>query len=545
MIRIVIALLLASMAFAAQETPSNRKEGAITGQVLGEDGQPVARASIESNSLGAKSRYNRPVSTDREGNFKLTQLPPGLYAVNAFLPGFVADNGQQPRYYRVGDHVTIRMVKGGVISGRVLDIRGEPLVNIRVFPRKIREEAGTRTILDTDAFRYFPMTDDRGYYRIFGLPAGTYLVYATIQNAPFTYYPALRGPTYHPSSTREGATEITLQAGQEVSGVDIRERTETGIRVSGRVIADADAFQGRESVAVNLVNRIDGRSEGTAFAQRSGEFEMNGVFDGDYEIFASQYSREQNLLASPAQRISIRGADLTGLNLPMKRLGSIEGRVVIETSTPSRKCNPAVTFNREEIMLRATAMQPAREYLQVLGAFPLWMRTGNTVDDKGAFALRTLPPGTYFPIADLPDESWYVKSIERGKNAPPISAGIPLKLGETISDVSLTIAEGGTSLAGRVESKKKMRVYLFPAAASNDLLRHAEMTTNADGGFQFNHLAPGKYLLLAKPAPAADPEIPQLWNAADRAALRREAEAAKKEVELLSCKPVKSYALTP
>jgi hypothetical protein len=196
-------------------------------------------------------------------------------------------------------------------------------------------------------------------------------------------------------------------------------------------------------------------------------------------------------------------------------------------------------------MLAAAVVQRSRELTFPVSALPNWVRTGAQVSEKGEFVLRSLLPGIHQITADLPDESWYLKSIDRGKTAPPIPGGIPLKLGETINDVTLTIAEGGTSLAGRVEAKKKMRVYLFPAMASNDLLRHAEMTTNADSSFQFNHLAPGKYMLLAKTAPAADPEIPQVWTAAERAALRREAEAAKKEIDLVSCKPVTSYVLTP
>ena len=79
-------------------------------------------------------------------------------------------------------------------------------------------------------------TDDRGIYRIYGLPAGNYLVWA---GGP-TYNPGVDPydtdvPTYAPSSTRDTATEITVRSGEETTNVDIRYRGEPGHIVSGTV----------------------------------------------------------------------------------------------------------------------------------------------------------------------------------------------------------------------------------------------------------------------------------------------------------------------
>ena len=61
------------------------------------------------------------------------------------------------------------------------------------------------------------------------------------------------------------------------------------------------------------------------------------------------------------------------------------------------------------------------------------------------------------------------------------------------------------------------------------------------------HLAPGRYYLLARPAPDAEsPEAqprPAAWSADSRAKLWREPKAAKVEIELRACQRVTDYVL--
>ena len=62
-----------------------------------------------------------------------------------------------------------------------------------------------------------------------------------------------------------------------------------------------------------------------------------------------------------------------------------------------------------------------------------------------------------------------------------------------------------------------------------------------------NHLAPGRYRLLARAASDAESSEAQprlaAWSAESRAKLRREAKAAKVEVELQACQRVTDYVL--
>src|SRR5262249_22644189 len=111
-------------------------------------------------------------------------------------------------------------------------------------------------------------------------------------------------------------------------------------------------------------------------------------------------------------------------------------------------------------------------------------------------------------------------------------------------------------LSGRVIPSKegaklpsRLRVHLIPAEASSadDVLRYAETAVQNDGSFEFKHLAPGKYLFYARQMADKpgndDPARPVAWDATERAKLRREAEAAKNEVELKPCQRAKDHVV--
>jgi hypothetical protein len=91
---------------------------------------------------------------------------------------------------------------------------------------------------------------------------------------------------------------------------------------------------------------------------------------------------------------------------------------------------------------------------------------------------------------------------------------------------------------------------LIPAEkeAADDVLRYAQVNAGGDGGFQFKNIAPGRYYLLAKPitdgsAGNASARL-QAWDNVERAALRKEAEAAGNVIELQNCQRVTDYKLS-
>src|SRR5262249_18467902 len=137
-------------------------------------------------------------------------------------------------YHLPGDDVTIRVEKGGVITGRVTSVDGEPLVGLQVVARRVGE-AGRPPITFSNGLARTRLTDDRGIYRFWGLQPGVYVVSA--RPAPYLVTTAYDddSPTYYPSSTLGSADRIELDGGQELTGIDITYRGYSGHAVSGTV----------------------------------------------------------------------------------------------------------------------------------------------------------------------------------------------------------------------------------------------------------------------------------------------------------------------
>jgi carboxypeptidase family protein len=563
------ALLLISAPWtaAAQETRPKR-EGVITGRLVSDDGQPMGGAQVTTVGVGKSPATGATQTTncDAEGNFKVTGLSHGVYSIIARAPGYVSVQDQS-RKYRVGESVIIRMARGGVITGRVTDEFGEPMVGVRVSADRVRDSEGkpdTSAPTTSEVYSSW-MTDDRGVYRIYGLEAGAYVVGVNVASPVFAGLgrTSREPPTFHPSSPRGAATEVNLRGAEEVSGVDIRARGARGRSISGTVSGETQGEGLINSVTVMLYGAADKHLAGMTTLIGSQNFSLRGVEDGEYELVATRFSENMDFAHSAPRRVAVRGADLNGIELKLLKLGSVSGRVVIEA--PIAECKAAFDQFKVEESLIELNRDDRTSGVFASGLFPTEAGAysgGATPDKDGGFTLKNLEAGRYRISADLPDENWYVRAITQSATPKPPSpmdvarGGVTLKQGEKKSGIEMIIAQGAASLSGRVvpssegaQLPKRLRVHLIPAeaAAADDLLRYAEAPVRGDGSFEFKHVAPGKYLLSARQVSekeTSDDQARQLaWDAIERAKLRREAAAAKNEIELKVCERVKEHVL--
>jgi hypothetical protein len=548
----------------AQETRPKR-EGVISGRVVADDGQPMGGAQViaigvsKSPVAGAMQTTN----CDADGNFKVTGLSHGVYSIVARAPGYVSVQDQS-RKYRVGEGAIIRMARGGVITGRVTDEFGEPMVGVQVSADRVADSEGKPDKSAPSMSEMFSSrtTDDRGVYRIYGLEAGAYVVGVNVASPIFAGLgrTSREPPTYHPSSPRGAAVEVNLRGAEEVSGVDIRARGGRGRSISGTVSGETQGEGLINGVAVMLYGAADKNLAGVTTLIGGQNFSLRGVEDGEYELMAARFSESMDFAFSAPRRVVVRGADLNGIELKLLKLGSVSGRVVLEA--PKAECKAASDqFKVEETLIelkrddRTPGVFAPRLFSMEAGVY----LGGATPEKDGGFTVKNLEAGRYRIGADLPDENWYVRAITQAATPKPVDVargGVTLKQGEKISGIEMIIAQGAASLSGRVvpsregaQLPKRLRVHLVPAetAAADDLLLYAEAPVQGDGSFEFKHIAPGKYLLHARQTSekeANDGQDRQLaWDAVERAKLRREAMAAKNEIELQPCGRVKDYAL--
>ncbi len=578
-----VAIAQAGARENAEAASQGRRDGVITGRVVNDTGRPVAGAPILVIRAGVKITSGmQPSTADDEGNFKATGLGPGSYMISTNVPGYVVPRtDSESDYHRPGESVTVNLVKGGVVTGRVTDPYGEPMVGVRAQAFKVRGLEGGQKYLVSLRDENGRLTDDRGVYRLYGLEPGIYVVGVSNDQSGWYggAYAGREAMTWYPSSPRATAAEITVRSGEEITGADIRHREERGHAISGTVINDAASGSMREGITIMLMSGADRQLVGMTGAYGTKSFAMFGVADGEYEIVACRMDfREADFASSTPRRVVVRGADVSGIDLKITAPASISGRVKIESSTVgavgavggagkspcedrSQAKDHAVI---EDVLLSAAADDESGPSIQSI--VPQFRYFGGAVggapDEKGEFILSGLAAGRFRIKADLPDDGWYVRTITQpapGAAKKPVDAsrnGIAVKAGEKLSGVEVVIAEGAASLNGHVVPAKegsklasRLRVHLIPAevSAADDVLRYAETTVGVDGEFGFKHLAPGKYLLYARQA--SEKEVnsnrsrPLAWDEIERAKLRREAAAAKNEVELKACERVKDHVL--
>jgi hypothetical protein len=551
------AFVCLSLFFTALVQQAQRRTGAINGRVVAEDGAPVNGARVSLITVGERNAGSgRNVELDGEGNFTINNLEALSYRVIVSMPGYITVGEEEPwRVAHVGGTVNVTLTKGGVITGRVINQNGEAVIGIVVEATRVEDGAGRPLALpgSSGGGGYFSATDDRGTYRLYGLLAGNYVVSAPSSSVFINNSPYLGTvPTFYPSNTREGATEVQVTPGGEVSDIDIRYRSELGHSISGKV---SGAIPGGgdsglpRGVWVKLTALGTQQLLSRAFVQTRRDqfsFELKGVANGDYEISAlATSSGGANALASP-RRITVRNTDVSGVELALVASASIGGKVVVEPAVSSGEQVPCIksrTAILSEIVLDAQPVMPRKA-----------MAIGNSetaVAEDGAFTFFSLEAGQYYLRANLPSDNWYVKSVVSPTEKTTDGGVLTVRTSEKLSGVILTLAEGATQISGKWQGRTdaKMRVHLVPAdnALANNVLRYAETFVQPDGTFAFTHLAPGKYWLLAKPVHPSEIKermrSPLAWSAASRIILRKEAESAAPVVELSPCKRLGDYRL--
>jgi hypothetical protein len=565
---------------------SPKPNDSIKGRVVGEGNQPVAGTAIlafpvniASNPQAVLSVFRRVLS-DADGKFELAALQPGAYTILANSAGYVLSESDAQPFYRPGETVTLTLVKGGVITGRVTNTSGDSLVGASVRATKIREtdnkpvrvRGGSALSQFTDATNAIIgafKTDDRGIYRLYGLTPGVYQVAAGGRGGrDFGFGGAgpydSGAPTYYPSSTIDTAAEVTIRAGDEVSGIDIRYRDHRGHSISGSISGTTGS--GQDSFSVLLTRAGSGIVEATSYVLRYASergFVFDEVLDGEFFVTAMggtgggmfQGAQGLNLLVSQPRRVTVTGGDVTGIELALDPLASIAGRALIEPLQDTAQkagCKSGRTARLEEIVISAPGENKPRPQDQALPFLDSFKNT--TPTEKGEFTLGFLRPGVHRLDLQLSSEILYVKSATlppTSSNTKPIDAaknGFALKSGDKMKGLIVTLSEGAAGLRGKVvtgeENKppaQKLRVHLVPAEpeAVDEVLRYFEAEVASDASFSLTNLAPGKYWLVAREMSEQEQleadRKPLAWNSAGRMGLRFEGDASKKVFDLSYC----------
>ena len=336
---IVVLFSVVVLAYA-QSVPSKELTSTISGKVIakgkGVPGIVVGMRRNEQATYRSQMTTYRGV-TDEKGEYKIMNVPAGNYSMWASAPAYVSTDELGGKVLMVEkgeaiENVDFTLVRGAVITGKVSDADGRPV---------IEEDVAVMPVLPKGVYRNYSQltsarTDDRGIYRIYGLPAGSYRVGAGQDEE--NSYPGGRSRasfkrTYHPATLDlKQATVIEVTEGSEATNVDITlSRALTTFSAGGRIVnADTgEPIAGLNYGVTHFINPSSTSSWGNgAVSNARGEFKLEGLIPGQYAITVRPTG--ENDWRADQVRFEIADQDVTDLVIKARQGASLSGVVILE-----------------------------------------------------------------------------------------------------------------------------------------------------------------------------------------------------------------------
>ena len=253
---------------------------AVAGRVIDENGRPVAGARV---SAGANPRHRSGtgVETDAEGAFSLGGLDDGVVTIAAEKSGYVRGVVENVDPLRTGS-VTVTLVRGATIAGRVIGLSPAELSDVRIFVIGLAAGGEASTV------------DPDGRFTLSGVPDGVVRVHASIMGGT-------RRAADKTVEVRNGsapAVEIEFASGFRVEGT---------LRRGGEPVANAAiSFDGQDASRRGVFTHTS--PNGSYTAELAGGSYLVWVQMGDARMRVGSIT-----VAGPARHdFDIRGAVLEG-----------------------------------------------------------------------------------------------------------------------------------------------------------------------------------------------------------------------------------------
>jgi protocatechuate 3,4-dioxygenase beta subunit len=524
-------------------TTATPATASISGRVLSaETGRPLKRAQV---TISGSGRGGRSTVTDDQGVYSVAGLSAGSYMITATKNGYVdaifgqrhplqagtplpLDNNQQ------ANNVDLRLIRGGVITGRVLDEDGEPLMRAAVSIQRYQYMQGSRQLTAAGANQ----TDDRGVYRVFGLPPGDYYVSVNVagmgqflgrgmqaaSGAAFSTVggrggrgfggfgvveeePSGYAPTFYPGVVSvSDAGKVTVGPGQEVGSIDFQIQLVPYATVSG-VIAGGD--NGSPFVTVTLAPQDTNTRNPLSGTVMNGRTTANGAFTipnvppGHYLAIARSGGRQGESLIG-VQQVAVNGQNIGGVAIMLQSDITMSGNITVETSgTPAPTDYSAFRIDAPEVNPLPFVGGP--------GGRGGGTNTSARAAVNGSFSVPNLVPGKHYVritgqglnAGMTTGTSWNLKSV-LVNGLDVTDSGVDLKPGENLDSVTIVLTDRmamitGTVYDGTHTPVPALTVIAFPSderywTPQSRWIQAGR--TDQNGVYRMRALPPGEYLLL-------------------------------------------------
>ncbi|GBC80908.1 hypothetical protein HRbin10_00011 [bacterium HR10] len=474
----LIAALIAGLSPASTH-PLQWGTGKISGRVLSDTGRPVKYARVELHRIAETgSLFVAETRADAHGAFAFENLPPGTYALRASQVGFFSERDPtltDPLELPEGGHlqnVELRLTAGGAISGWIRDEEGDPVIAAEVLAIRLQDSGET-------VYQGSVQTDDRGVYRLSGLPPGRYVIGVRIPDGQ-GYRGALR---YFPGVlSREEASLIPVSEGQDITGIDIELKPLQGARLMGRVIRE----HGRHPVRARVMLSGQDLISLSTHTDADGRYEFSELPEGTYHLRVEPLEGE---VVGLAQYIHIPSRRPVHQDFVLHDAGQVRGRVELDDRRP---LDPT-----HSLILSLTVTQ-LEESNRALSSF------SRPVEPDGTFHIGGLPKGRVRFSIFSPNERYAMKALALGNRIVP-GFELSIQPGTTLSDVRVILSSEVGEIYGRVSAPKgdltSYRILLVPEdpAKWKDPQEVRVAWTTGVQPFVLRGVLAGRYWILATP----------------------------------------------
>ena len=502
----------------------------ISGTVVARDGdrvEPLFRAEVIARE-GGSAEIAAVARTDREGRFLISGVSTSRIALSV----------QKSRYFtasangREGDSLTLdcsvpadcsdvrfEMGLGGVVSGMVRDEFGEPVAMAMVTANPPDQGQGQRGPFwgPMRGRGGRAMTDERGYFRLFGLQPGPYMLKAEVPD---------RGPTSGRGFEGE-PVDIEVEEARELHGIFIGGRRSEGSRtftVSGK-LSGVEFSGGFGFILVRSLSsesRFGGFSTGSS-VQPEGSFTLPSLDAGRYALsYVGGANRPMwgGDNGVPLGTLDVQG-DLTGIVLKPLPPTGFSGVLQFESGSKPEEIQVRAWMGESWTPFHATAKAP--DY---------------------AFEMTNLHPGTYRLeigergrgiVRGRESGELFLRGMRRGTEIAP-ARDIVLVEGR-VEEVELLISNEFSRVHGQVKAAAgdaaggRIQGAQFQVGISGPGGFRA-MQADQNGRFDFDRIVPGEYRICAWSAPDALAIYDEKAWAAAGGAVRKFSVDAGSEVEI-------------
>jgi hypothetical protein len=445
--------------------------------------------------------------TDSGGRFSINGIPPGRYTVRAERDGYFDAHNAVAMVDIIGNQpvaVTLSMIPGATVGGNIRDEDGDPVANATVQIYSVIYPNGFPTL----GAAVTTKTNFRGDYRLFWMPAGDYIIGASLE-----VYATQGARTFYPGTPDlTSATRISLKTGENIDRINFELKNPRMVRVSGEVVSSAPpppaptippgvqlspaqqaalASATRNVAMLGLLSRnpdIPDASDNPEVAivtlnANRGEFSFSAP-PGAYDFAGIVPSGGFGKIG-----LDIVDRDLIGVTLSILPPVTIPGKISID--------GPAIDFSKLRIVtlpdnrlnaelgnIGISIGSLTQRSIAADGAFNLPVNGGNRVH----LSVLALPAGVFLADIQQDGASVYDSGFDVGAETHP---------------VQLLLRADGATVKGRIVSSSgkplaNATVVLVPPEGRRQnraLFRSA--TTDNNGNFTLSGVAPGEYKVFS------------------------------------------------